>query len=184
MLVGKVPSPPGSKTVTVPHPVAAASIFSPWPTARKVDRVSPDIALAYAAEARYEPAARTPLQNVQRSNPQIPPEAKLPLESKRTALAAPEITAKVLPSADSPRLDNAWLRAVVLAPSMYHFMTATQLNPLDSRQLGTLMQKPRTALVMSFSAEPYGGMTATAFSGKAIQFMAVINSGMQTAALR
>jgi hypothetical protein len=46
------------------------------------------------------------------------------------------------------------------------------------------MQKPRTALMMTFSSDPYGGMTANAFSGKAIQFMAVMNFGMQTAALR
>jgi uncharacterized protein YcbK (DUF882 family) len=182
--VGKVFSPPGSKTVTVPHPVATASMFSPWPTAQKVDRVSPDVALAYAAEARYEPAARTQLQNVQRAAPQIPPETRLPLETKRSRPAPLENTAKNSPAAVTPRLDNAWLRAVVLAPSMYHFMTSTQLNPLDSRQFGVLLQKPSSALVMTFSAEPYGGMTATAFSGKAIQFMAVVNFGMQTAALR
>ncbi len=182
--VGKVVSPPGSKTVTVPHPIATASMFNPWPTAQQVDRVSPEIALAYAAEARYEPAERTQLQNVQRSTPRIPPETKLPLETKRVAPPAPESTASVSPAAISPRLDNAWLRAVVLAPSMYHFMTATQLNPLDSRQLGTLMQKPRSALMMTFSADPHGGMTASSFSGKAIQFMAVVNFGMQTAALR
>ncbi len=182
--VGKVPSPPGSKTVTVPHPVAAASIFSPWPTSQQVDRVSPDVALAYAASARYEPAPRTQLQNVQRAALQIPPETKFPLEGKRPAPAAAGNTAKASPTVIGPRFDNAWLRAVVLAPSMYHFMTSTQLNPLDSRQLGSFMQKPSSALMMTFSADPYDGMTANAFSGKAIQFMAVVNFGMRTAALR
>jgi uncharacterized protein YcbK (DUF882 family) len=182
--VGKVFSPPGSKTVTVPHPVATASIFGSWPTAQQVDRVSPDVALAYAATARYEPEPRKQLQNVQRSIPQIPPETRLPLETRGMAPAALDNTAKVSPAAISPRLDNAWLRAVVLAPSMYHFMTTTQLNPLDSRQFGELMQKPSSALVMTFSSDPYDGMTANAFSGKAIQFMAVMNFGMQTAALR
>jgi hypothetical protein len=100
------------------------------------------------------------------------------------APAALDNTAKISSAAISPRLDNAWLRAVVLAPSMYHFMTSTQLNPLDSRQFGALMQKPSSALVMTFSSDPYDGMTANAFSGKAIQFMAVVNFGMQTAALR
>jgi uncharacterized protein YcbK (DUF882 family) len=182
--VGKVPSPPGSKTVTVPRQVAAASIFSPWPTSQQVDRVSPDVALAYAAEARYEPTPRTQLQNVQRAAPQIPPETKLPLETKRPAPAAADSTANVSPAVIAPRLDNEWLRAVVLAPSMYRFMTSTQLNPLDSRQLGAFMQKPNSMVMMTFSADPYNGMTANAFSGKAIQFMAVVNFGMQTAALR
>ena len=177
--VGKVFSPPGSKTVTVPHPVATASIFSPWPTSQKVDRVSPDVALAYAATARYEPTPKTPLQNVQRAAPQIPPETKQP-----PAAATLQSTAKVSPEVISPRLDNAWLRAVVLAPSMYRFMTATQLNPLDSRQLGALMQKPSSAVMMTFSASPYGDMNANAFSGKAVQFLATVNFGMRTAALR
>jgi hypothetical protein len=180
--VGKVPNTPGTKTVTVPHPIATASIFSPWPTAQQVDRVSPDVALAYAASARYESAGNTQLQNIQRTAIQIPPETKLPLETKRTASAAD--TAKISPAVITPRLDNAWLRSVVLAPSMFHFMTSTQLNPLDSRQLGTLMQKPSSALVMTFSSDPYGGMTANAFSGKAIRFLATVNFGMQTAALR
>jgi hypothetical protein len=191
-----VPSPPGSKTVTVPHPIAAASIFSPWPTSsQQVDRVSPDLALAYAATARYEPAPRMQLQNVQRDTPPIQPEPMrsqtlqpeaMPIApaAKRPAPVSSESVAKIAPAATNPRLDNAWMRAVVLAPSMYHFMTATQLNPLDSRQLGTLMQKPSSAIVMTFSADPYGGMTASSFSGKAIQFMAVVNFGMRTAALR
>ena len=182
--VGKVPNLPGSKTVTVPHAISTASIFSPWPTSQKVDRVSPDVALAYAASARYEPAANTTLQNVQRAALQIPSETKIPAETKRGAPAAAENTAKVSPAAITPRLDNAWLRAVVLAPSMYHFMTSTQLNPLDSRQFGSLMQKPSSALMMTFSSDPYSGMTAHAFSGKAIQFLATVNFGMRTAALR
>ena len=46
------------------------------------------------------------------------------------------------------------------------------------------MQKPSSAMMMTFSADPYSGMTANAFSGKAVQFMATVNFGMRTAALR
>jgi len=173
----KASAPPKPKN-TGADPIVTASIFAPWPTKLQNDRVSPDLALAYAATARYEPAPPTALQNVQRASAAIPPESKRPVQSTPNLASAPQ-----KPIAIS-RADNPWLRAVVLAPSMYHFMTSTQFNQLDPRQLGSLMQKPRTAMMMTFSADPYGGMTAGAFSGKAVQFMATVNFGMHTAALR
>ena len=157
--------------------VAAAGVYLPWPGPQHVDRVSPEVALAYAAQ--NEPAPRMPLGNVQRTIT-VPP-----LATKSAAPALKDIPAKVpAVTAAKPRLDNPWLRAVVLAPSMYHFMTSTQFTPLDTRQLGALMQKPNSALIMTFSADPYSGMTASAFSGKAVTFMATVNFGMRTAALR
>ncbi len=171
------PAPPTAR-YTGADPISTASIFAPWPTAQKIDRVSPDLALAYAATARYQPAPSTALQNVQRTSATIPPEPKPPApSSSNNASRNP-------PARATARGDNPWLRAVVLAPSMYHFMTSTQFNQFDPRQLGPLMQKPRSAMMMTFSADLYDGMTAGAFSGKAVQFMATVNFGMQTAALR
>jgi uncharacterized protein YcbK (DUF882 family) len=175
--VGKVPSPPGSKTVTVGS-MAVASIFSPWPTAQ-TDRVSPELALAYAA--RNEPAPRVPLQNVQRAAVLPPPAAKAP------ALPAPvvrDITGAVPLASVNRNRDNPWLRAVMLAPSMYHYMTATQFNQIDMRRVAPLMQKPRSVVMMAFSRDPHNGMTFHAFSGKAVMFMATFTFGMQTASLR
>lgn len=179
--VGKVPSPPGSKTVTVnPRPTAMASMFSPWPTA-PVDRVSPELALAYAAH--NEPAQRVPLANVQRSSLTVPAPAPT---AKRSAWNAPslrEIGGTVPLVTANSRADNPWLRAVLLAPSMYHFMTTTQFNQSDARQYAALMRKPSSVLAMGFSADPYDGMTANAFTGKAVQFMATVSFEMRTAAL-
>jgi uncharacterized protein YcbK (DUF882 family) len=168
------PAPPKSKN-SAADPISTASIFAPWPTSQKIDRVSPDLALAYAATARYELAPPTALQNVQRTSATIPPEPKRPASSNASRNPLARAT---------PRVDNPWLQAVVLAPSMYHFMTSTQFNQADPRQLGSLMQKPRSAMMMTFAVDPYDGMTAGAFSGKAVQFMATVNFGMQTAALR
>ena len=47
------------------------------------------------------------------------------------------------------------------------------------------MQKPRSVLMMGFSSDPYSGMTTTAFTGKAVQFLATVDfGGVRTAALR
>jgi uncharacterized protein YcbK (DUF882 family) len=172
------PPAPTKPRKTGVDPISTASIFAPWPTKLQNDRVSPDLALAYAASARYEPAPPTALQNVQRASAAIPP------EPKRPAPSASNTASTSLRAIAIPRADNPWLHAVVLAPSMHYFMTSTPFNPLDPRQLGSLMQKPRTAMTMTFSADPYDGMTASAFSGKAVQFMATVNFGTQTAALR
>ena len=37
---------------------------------------------------------------------------------------------------------------------------------------------------MAFSTDPYNGMTTSAFSGKAVQFLATVHFGMYTASLR
>jgi uncharacterized protein YcbK (DUF882 family) len=155
--------------------ISPSSIFLPWPTANQVDRVSPEVALAYAAVAKPEPTAPTTLSNVQRP--------VLPSEPKRQSPPGLDRSAVSMPMTASVRADNPWLRAVVLAPSIYTFMTSSQLNPIDSRQFGPLMAKPTSALVMSFSSDPYGGMNSTAFSGKAVQFLATVSFGMRTAAL-
>ena len=157
-------------------PITTASILSPWPTPQRNDRVSPEIALAYAA--RIESTPQTALLVAP------PIAAAASVEPKHSAPAAQDITSIVPPKTARPRLDNPWLHAVVLAPSMYQFMTSTQFNPPDPRQLRSFMHKPASTVMMTFSADPYRGMTANAFSGKAVVFVATVTFGMRTAALR
>lgn len=203
---------PKAKIATA-RSVSPASIFLPWPSVPQNDRVSPEVAMAYAAvnepvppmelgnvqrvgitpqaavpqpvqtapekfAAISEAGSRVALGNVQRSSvmPQVP--------AMRPAPATPDKIAAIPTVTSNPRANSPWLRAVVLAPTMYQFMAMNQLNPLDSRQLVTFMQKPRSALSMGFSADPYNGMTTTAFSGKAVQFLATVHFGMRTAGLR
>jgi uncharacterized protein YcbK (DUF882 family) len=163
-------------TMTANDTIITAGIFGPAPSAQQIDRVSPELALGYAATARYEPAQRTALQNVQRTSMAIPHEPRRPESSAADFVKVPALSGQ--------RASNPWLRAAMLAPSIYSFMTATQFNQIDPRQLGPFMQKPRSAIMMTFSADPYDGMTSTAFSGKAVQFVTTVNFGLQTAALR
>jgi len=157
-------------------PITTASIFSPWPAPLRNDRVSPDIALAYAARIESAPLAA----------PAVSPRITVAAmdEPKRPAPAAQDITSAVPAAIARQPRDNPWLRAVVLAPNLYRFMTSTPFTPPDPRQLQTFMQKPASTVMMTFSQDPYRGMTTTSFSGSAVVFLATVNFGVRTAALR
>jgi uncharacterized protein YcbK (DUF882 family) len=81
------------------------------------------------------------------------------------------------------RVDNPWMRAAVMAPNVREFLTTTPIGRLDTRQVREFMRKPRTVVMMSFSADPQNGLRADAFSGQAVVFLATLPSTMQTAAL-
>jgi hypothetical protein len=90
--------------------------------------------------------------------------------ARRTAAIAPEERVKVVLPAAAPgmRYDDPWLRAIILAPRLYDSMTATLSGALDFTALRMLMDEPTVAVVMSFSDDPYPGITTTGFSGEAV----------------
>ncbi len=79
--------------------------------------------------------------------------------------------------------DNPWLRAMVLAPSV-NTITTMVFGALDMRTLQPLMRRPATAVAMSFSADPHGGMRTDSFTGNAIVFVATTTFVGRTAALQ
>jgi hypothetical protein len=84
-------------------------------------------------------------------------------------------------------LDNPWLRAVILSPSVERYLTALALNAPDYRTLAALMVKPARSVMMTFSADPYLGLAADRFTGSAIIFVSTVTyptSPTYTAALR
>jgi uncharacterized protein YcbK (DUF882 family) len=66
------------------------------------------------------------------------------------------------------RYDDPWLRAIIVAPRLYGSMTATLHGQPDLTALRMLMNKPTIAVAMSFSDDPYPGITTTGFSGEAV----------------
>jgi hypothetical protein len=90
--------------------------------------------------------------------------------SRRAAVAATDERVKVVVQAATPgmRYDDPWLRAIIIAPRLYGSMTATLYGAPDFTALRTLMDKPTIAVVMSFSEEPYPGITTNGFSGEAV----------------
>jgi len=93
-------------------------------------------------------------------------------------------SAKLAFAHPTPSSDNPWLRATVLAPNVYQFLTTTPTGRLDTRGVRELMQKPRTSVVMmSFSIDPQNGLRTDTFSGQAVVFLATLPSTTRTAAL-
>jgi len=76
---------------------------------------------------------------------------------------------------DSARLANPWLRAIILSPSVRHFLTTVALGDRDFRSLAALMVKPRDSVMMKFSADPNPGLSQDSFSGAAIVFVSTVN---------
>jgi uncharacterized protein YcbK (DUF882 family) len=145
------------------------------------DRVSPDIALAYAAQA--EAPAVTP-----RAAPTARPAPAVVTTTGSGSFAlkpaAIEPASPVRPMNAGERLNDPWLRGVVVAPSVQTSMTTTTFGAPDFRNLGAFMQKPASTVMMTFSGDPHLGMTYEQFTGSAVVFQATVTFGMKTAALR
>ena len=181
--------------------VNGAAPASPWGAARQ-DQVPPELALAYAAQPEQDGAAApTPVANVTRAAivprgaapvqlaanlPAPPPGTTIAVkrgatQSVSTILAAPSHGAAPQSGA---RIDNPWLRAVMLSPSVRRYLTPLLLGDPDYRALAALMQKPLSSVMMTFAADPNPGLTADRFSGSAVVFMSTVTWGARTAALR
>jgi hypothetical protein len=102
-----------------------------------------------------------------------------------TAAAAPPAsvpaTAKVV---KAPGVDDIWLRAVMLAPNLQHYLSATLIGAPDPKELRALMQKPSNALAMSFSDDPMLGILPDQFTGEAVIFLETVSFSRRTASLR
>jgi uncharacterized protein YcbK (DUF882 family) len=140
--------------------------------ARTNDRVSPDVALAYAAQAAPDyprrPVALTP-----------------PMGSVRAAPPATTQVARIPPKAGQ-RYNDPWLRGITLATSVHYEMNVSVYGKLDVRQVRMMMIKPAASVPMIFAvAEPYDGMQTARFSGAAVTFLPTVPFGThQHAALR
>jgi len=165
----------------------SAPALAPWPI-RDVDkdRVPLDMVLAYAAQpqregdgdlgARAEAVDERPVRAVtsgltravvlRENNAVAGKKARVP------AAAVPVARLKVVQAATAGmRYDDPWLRAMILAPRLYGSMTATVYGEPDFTELRALMDKPTTSVAMSFTKEPYPGVSANSFSGEAVVFL-------------
>jgi Bacterial protein of unknown function (DUF882) len=86
--------------------------------------------------------------------------------------------------ADVTRLSDPWLRAILVSPSVNHYLCVTVLGVRDFRPLAGLMVKPASSVMMSFAADPNPGLTPDHFSGSAVSFTPIVNYALRTAALQ
>ena len=131
----------------------------------RTDRVPPNMALAYAAQAGGEgqrPAALTPAMGARPS----------------PAPAATTQIARIPPKAGQ-RYSDPWLRGVTLATSIHYEMNVTVYGRLDVRQVRMMMIKPVTSIPMTFGADPYDGMQTLKFAGAAVTFLPTVPFGYQ-----
>lgn len=75
---------------------------------------------------------------------------------------------------------DPWLRAIVLSPSVKRFLTTAALGDRDFRALAAMMIKPRSAVKMTFAADPNPGLSQDRFTGAAIAFVPTVNYATQT----
>jgi hypothetical protein len=132
--------------------------------------VPSDVALAYAAQ-QADSKAR----------------AAAVVTSKSTASIANKAAEAVMtsrPTRANERLDDPWLRGLVLAQSLQNSLVVTQVGDPDFTSFTQFMRKPATSLLMTFSSDPHLGMTADQFSGSAVVFPATVTFSSRHASLR
>ena len=99
-----------------------------------------------------------------------------------TQTSAPTVVAS---AAKTQNTEDLWTRAMMMAPDMQYYMSATLLGKPDFKQLRSLMQKPVMALAMSFGDDPMLGMSADRFTGDtAVVFLATVPVTTQSAMLQ
>lgn len=140
---------------------------------------SSNSALAYATDSETPPPAR--VRPMGASIPRLPATAALtPASSNTTTVSKPPLTAAMSQITGTPA--DPWLRAAMLTPSVNEYMTATRLGPIDPRELGELLHKPAQSVAIPFSADPYMGLVADRFGGRAVVFLATTTFRPQTTA--
>ena len=143
------------------------------------DRVPTEVALAYAAPARAGAPADRALAVV--------PAIVTNKDSSSIAQKPVDNLPHNRVARTDEKFDNPWMRGLMLTASVQNSLVVTQVGDADVKTLAQHMQKPATALVMTFSADPSMGTTTETFSGSAVVFpptMTFNSASRRTAALR
>jgi uncharacterized protein YcbK (DUF882 family) len=163
------PRVPGAATAMRPEPMAAK-------TAASHDNVTTVAKKTVVRTASLEPVAH-------RAEP-APHAAAEPAATRVAALGGATVTTKVVVANAGMRYDDPWLRAMIMAPSLWDSMTATLYGTPDLSELRTLMRKPSSALTLSFNDDPNSGMSPNRFRGEAVVFLTTHAFTQRTASLR
>lgn len=156
------------------------------------DRVPPGLMLSYAQQTEdvASPKAGTALtKSVPVAQAQAPqPPARTTIAIKRAAdqdvstIVAPRPRAATAQL--GARFDDPWLDAIVISPSVSHFLTTSTLGAQDYSALAALVEKPASSVVMKFGADPNPGLTHDHFSGSSVVFISTVTYPTHTASLR
>jgi len=171
---------PQARTASAQAPITgsvAPGSLAPWPMPERTQG-----AMAYApANTVVDPGQAAKARVV----------ARLPSEKQRdTGISTNSGTTKQatrpgLPSVKvGERFNNPWMRAMIVSPSAIEFMSTSLYSAPDTASLQPHLAKPATTVMMTFSDDPYLGMSSEQFRGNAIVFVATVTFRQRTAALR
>jgi uncharacterized protein YcbK (DUF882 family) len=139
------------------------------------DRVPSEVALAYAAQTPVDAGSSTaPAVMATDGRASIVSKTPVNISQNRVSQA-------------NARLEDPWLRGLMLTSSVQNSLVVSRVGELDLMGLVEHMQKPDSAVMMTFSGDPYLGMTTDTFSGSAVVFQATVtfqDNKRRTAALR
>jgi uncharacterized protein YcbK (DUF882 family) len=82
------------------------------------------------------------------------------------------------------RVNEVWMRAMILAPSASTSMSTSVLGDADMTLLRAHFVKPQSAIAMTFSDDPLMGMACDSFTGSATAVLTTQSFGVRTASLR
>ena len=152
------------------------------------DRVPPQLALAYAEQSPSHAVAVAARAAVDKAGGVIGESETTvavkgvndqPKTSVQKAIQLAAAAVKV-----SERLDNPWLRAIILSPSVHRFLSTLAFGARDVTYLASLMVKPSSSVMMTFASDPNLGLSQDHFSGSAIVFLSTITYPTRTASLQ
>jgi uncharacterized protein YcbK (DUF882 family) len=167
----------------------ATGTVGPLPGASD-DRVPPQLALAYAEQPNSPShaiavAARAAVDKAgevigeSETTVAVKGVNDQPKTSVQKAIQLAAAAVKV-----SERLDNPWLRAIILSPSVHRFLSTLAFGARDVTYLAGLMVKPASSVMMTFSPDPNLGLSQDHFNGSAIVFLSTITYPTRTASLQ
>jgi uncharacterized protein YcbK (DUF882 family) len=166
---------------------SATGTVGPLPGASD-DRVPPQIALAYAEQSPSHAIAVAARAATDKAGAVIGESETTvavkgvndqPKTSVQKAIQLAAAAVKV-----SERLDNPWLRAIILSPSVQRFLSTLAFGARDVTYLASLMVKPASSVMMTFTSDPNRGLSQDHFSGSAIVFLSTITYPTRTASLQ
>jgi len=180
------------------RPSAAENTGSVPPAAgARDDRVAPALALAYAEQTAQDAEPRAIAVSTMAVAPPAAGRAgAAPTGDNDVTIAVKRVSGRPASAiftiasktpgvlAAGARMNDPWLRAVMLSPSVRRFLTITALGAHDFRVLASLMVKPDSSVMMTFAADPQPGLAHDRFSGSAIVFVSTVTYPMRSASLQ
>jgi len=146
--------------------------IGPFPAQdRFQDRVPADLALAYAAQADNG-GSRTFVRAGDGAPATVTTKGLASIATKPSGIIAQGRLTQA-----NDRLDDPWMRGLVLAPSVQNSLVVTPVGDPDFKALARFMTKPGSSVLMTFSNDPYLGMTSEQFTGSAVVFPATVTFG-------